>query len=439
MSVRVWTRTRTRIVAAVGVLLSLAVVAAVSAAPVPIGGPAVSIGQGTGSLVVAPGYPARLATGPLPGSLVTPGAVSAAHPWSSSRPTGHGRLYAVYLPAPWTGGIRTAIEIDIYLPPGYDAGSARYPVIYEVPYSAGTWQDGMRLPSVLDALITAGSIPPEIVVFAGQFGGPYADSECANSFDGREWFDRFVATTLVHWVDTHLRTIATPAARATFGFSQGGYINALFGGQGKVAEGFMPPSTVGYKAENLPTYDVATAKADLAAANLTPAQLKIDLYYPSNVTRPYMPDPKNEAVAVAGDLTAIGFTVTLKTIDWHAGYYNTANTGQLPMFLLGWTCDWAGADNFLVTAFFGYSNGQPARQFGYKNDQMNDLFNQALQAPTVDAANALWGQAQDLIAADLPMVPIVNSTPPGAFNPKVHGFVGAANGIEHFNGVWIQQ
>jgi len=217
-----------------------------------------------------------------------------------------------------------------------------------------------------------------------------------------------------------------------------GYIDALYGGQGKVADSFMPPSTIGYKAENLPTYDVTKAKAALAAANLTPAQLKIDLYYPSNVSRPYMPDPKNEAQAVAQDLTAIGFTVSLKTIDWHAGYYNTANTGQLALYLLGWTCDWAGADNFLVAAFFGYSGGQPAKAFGYKNDQMNSLFGQALAATSVDAANPLWGQAEDLIAADMPMVPIVNSTPPGAFNPKVHGFVGASNGTEHFNSVWIQ-
>jgi peptide/nickel transport system substrate-binding protein len=217
-----------------------------------------------------------------------------------------------------------------------------------------------------------------------------------------------------------------------------GYIDALYAGQGKVPQGFMPPATQGFKAENLPAYDVTKAKASLVAANLTPDQLKIDLYYPSNVSRPYMPDPKNEAQAVAQDLTAIGFTVSLKTIDWHAGYYNTANTGQLAMFLLGWTCDWAGADNFLVTAFFGYSGGQPAKQFGYKDDQMNNLFTQALQAPTVDAANALWGQAQDLIAPDMPMVPIVNSTPPGAFVSKLHGFVGAANETEHFNSVWIQ-
>jgi peptide/nickel transport system substrate-binding protein len=217
-----------------------------------------------------------------------------------------------------------------------------------------------------------------------------------------------------------------------------GYIDALFAGQGKVATGFMPPATDGFKAQNLPTYDVTKATADLAAAGLTADQKKIDLYYPSNVSRPYMPDPKDEAQAIAQDLTAIGFTVTLKTIDWHAGYYDTANTGQLAMFLLGWTCDWAGADNFLVTAFFGYSGGHPATQFGYKNDAMEALFTQALQAPTDAVANPLWGQAQDLIGADLPMIPIVNSTPPGAFVSKLQGFVGAANETEHFNSVWLQ-
>ena len=216
------------------------------------------------------------------------------------------------------------------------------------------------------------------------------------------------------------------------------YVSTIFGALGKVATGFMPPATQGFKAQNFPSYDPATAKTTLAGANLTPDQLKIDLYYPSNVSRPYMPDPSTEAQAIAQDLTAIGFTVSLKTIDWHSGYYDTANTGQLALYLLGWTCDWAGADNFLVTAFFGYSGGQPAKAFGYKNDQMNNLFNQALQAPTADAANALWGQTQDMLGADLPMVPIVNSVLAGAYTSKVHGFVGAANTTEHFNSVWLQ-
>jgi enterochelin esterase-like enzyme len=262
------TRTRARLAAATGVLLSVAVVAAVlpvfgdmlnydpdvhmrqDAAGVPAlldpsagsgtagvpaaspgsvpGGTDVSANGGAGTVVVAPSYPSGLVSGPLPSSLVTPGAVSTARPWSSSLPTGHGRVMTVSLPAPWTGGIRDTIAIDVYLPPGYDAGSARYPVVFVAPQDIATWEQGMRLPSVLDALITGGSIPPAIVVFANQFGGPYPDSQCANSFDGREWFDRFVATDLVTWVDTNLRTIATPASRATLGFSTGGYCAAAF-------------------------------------------------------------------------------------------------------------------------------------------------------------------------------------------------------------------
>ena len=224
----------------------------------------------------------------------------------------------------------------------------------------------------------------------------------------------------------------------SYALNKQGYIDAFYAGQAKVAQSWMPPSTLGYKAEALPTYDVTKAKAALAAAGLTADQLKIDLWWPSNVTRPYMPDAKNEAQAIAQDLTAAGFTVSLKSMDWKAGYYNECYVGHNAMFLLGWTADWAGADNFLVTAFFGYVGGKPATQFGYKNDAVNTLFGQALAAPSADAANTIWGQAQDAIAADMPMVPILNSTPPGAYLPKVHGFVGAGNGIDYFNTVWLQ-
>jgi peptide/nickel transport system substrate-binding protein len=216
------------------------------------------------------------------------------------------------------------------------------------------------------------------------------------------------------------------------------YVTAFYSGLGKVPTGFMPPATLGFKAETLPAYDATKAKSDLQAAGLTAAQLKIDLYYPSNVVRPYMPDPKGIAQAIAQDLQAIGFTVNLKSEDWHGGYVSDATSGKLQLYLFGWTCDWAGADNFLVSAWFGWSNGKPNAQFGWNNAQANTLMTKALQDPTSDAANADWGQVQDLLAQDLPMVPIVNSQPPGAMTSKVHGFVGASNGIEYFNTVWLK-
>jgi peptide/nickel transport system substrate-binding protein len=217
------------------------------------------------------------------------------------------------------------------------------------------------------------------------------------------------------------------------------YVDALYSGLGKVPTGFMPPATLGFKAETLPAFDATKAKSDLQAAGLTADQLKIDFYYPSNVVRPYLPDPKAMAQAMAQDLQAIGFTVNLKTEDWHGGYVSDATNGKLPLYLFGWTCDWAGADNFLVSAWFGWSSGKPNPQFGWNNAQSNTLMTKALQDPTTDAANADWGQVQDLLAQDLPMVPIVNSQPPGADTSKVHGFVGSSNGIEYFNTVWLSK
>jgi peptide/nickel transport system substrate-binding protein len=217
------------------------------------------------------------------------------------------------------------------------------------------------------------------------------------------------------------------------------YVDAFYAGLGKVPTGFMPPATAGFKAETLPAYNAAQAKTDLTAAGLSASELTVDLYYPSNVVRPYMPDPKGIAQGIAQDLQAAGLTVNLKTEDWHGGYVKDATTGKLGLYLFGWTCDWAGADNFLYTAWYGYQGGQPNPQFGWKNDAANALMLKALAEPSVDAANADWGQVQDALALDLPAVPIVNSTPPGAYTSKVHGFVGSGNGIEFFNTVSLSK
>jgi peptide/nickel transport system substrate-binding protein len=240
-----------------------------------------------------------------------------------------------------------------------------------------------------------------------------------------------VGGTATIYADRNVRLAISEAV------NKASYLSAFYAGQGNVPTGFMPPATIGFKTETLPAYNATQAKADLDKANLTTAQKTIDLYYPSNVVRPYMPDPQGIAQAIAQDLQAIGLTVNLKTEDWHGGYITDATNGKFPLYLFGWTCDWAGADNFLYTAWFGWQNGQPNAQYAWNNSQANDLMLKALQEPTQDAANADWGQVQDLLAQDLPMVPIVNSTPPGAYTSKVHGFVPAGNGIEYFNTVWL--
>jgi S-formylglutathione hydrolase FrmB len=149
-------------------------------------------------------------------------------PWLGWHPSAKGQVVAYHLPAPWTGGLETQLEVSVYTPAGYQSnGSLKYPTLYEVPWNFATWERAADLTVALDALIDSGAIPPAIVVFVDAGRGPYPDSECANSYDGREWYDRFVAETVVPWVDSHYRTIAQPGARAIMGMSQGGYCAAI--------------------------------------------------------------------------------------------------------------------------------------------------------------------------------------------------------------------
>lgn len=192
-------------------------------------GSATGAGGGSPVPTLAPdpgALPAGLVAGPLPGSLITPGQLSAARPWASSAPSGVGQLSRFQLPAPWSGGVSSQTVVDVYTPPGYGPSSPRVPVLYEVPYGADSWTKGADFTSMLDNLITSGALPPVMVVFASTWGGPYQDSECANSYDGREHFDTYMATQLVQYVDSHYRTIAKPAARILIGASQGGYCAA---------------------------------------------------------------------------------------------------------------------------------------------------------------------------------------------------------------------
>ena len=192
----------------------------------------VDAGQAAQPPQVGPALPSGILDQPgvVPGGQTTAGSGSPApvlatgRPWTRWRPTGAGSTVAEQFPGPWRHGKEPYAAVTVYMPPGYAASTRRYPVIYELPADlVGGWTTGGDMQPTLDSLITSGTMPASIVVFISERGGPYADDECSNSADGREWFDTYITQTVVPFVDQHFRTLATPQARAVFGFSQGGY------------------------------------------------------------------------------------------------------------------------------------------------------------------------------------------------------------------------
>lgn len=252
--------------------------------------------------------------------------------------------------------------------------------------------------------------------------------------------DRGKSCNLFHLgLNQTYKLTANPKIREAIAYAinKQGLIDAFYAGQGVPADNWMPPDTQYYKPESLPTYDPEKAKALIAESGET--DLTLELWYPSDVTRPYMPDPKGIFEAISRDLEAVGFTIKPNTATWNPDYLDAEFAGKYPAWLIGWTCDWAGPDNFLRTALFNYVDGKPSTEFAYKNDELNQTMSDALAATDEATAKQLWEKAQDLIRADIPTVPLVHSTPPAAASADVKGFVGSGALNEYLNSVWLDR
>lgn len=109
----------------------------------------------------------------------------------------------------------------IYLPPGYESGSQRYPVLYLL-HGNGTdvfaeWTDANRIGVIADAEIAAGKIQPMIIVMPD---GEH--SYFMNHFgDGERWQD-YLLDEFMPFVDANFRTIPDRAHRTIGGHSMGG-------------------------------------------------------------------------------------------------------------------------------------------------------------------------------------------------------------------------
>jgi peptide/nickel transport system substrate-binding protein len=217
------------------------------------------------------------------------------------------------------------------------------------------------------------------------------------------------------------------------------YISALYAGQAVPADNWMPPASQFYKPLGLPTYDPQKAKDEIAASGLSGDALTLEFHYPSDVSRPYMPDPKALAEAIATDLEAVGFKITFQTAGWRTGYIKNESAGNYPMWLIGWTCDWPGADNFLYTAFFHPNGDKVNTEFNYSPKDLVDAMNEGLSTGDEATEKSAWEKAQDILARDLPTIPLVSSRPPAASKADVKGFVGAGNLNELFNSVWLDR
>lgn len=138
----------------------------------------------------------------------------------------HGRVQRFEVPAPSLHEAQR--DVQVYLPPSYDAPAARgrrYPVVFLLhgfPGTAGDWFGRAHAAETADTLIARGEAPEVILVSPDGNRGFFGRTLFANAYDGSFDMNDFVRRDLVTWVDSMFRTRERAADRGVIGLSDGG-------------------------------------------------------------------------------------------------------------------------------------------------------------------------------------------------------------------------
>ena len=214
-----------------------------------------------------------------------------------------------------------------------------------------------------------------------------------------------------------------------YGLNRAAVVKNFYYGTGQVANEFQPPSLFGY-AKNVPKYAYNPTKAKaLLNSSACKVPCKIDFWYPTDVSRPYMPDPKRNFEGFAASLNDSGFNVVAHSAPWRPTYVPKVNEGSAgDLNLIGWTGDYGDPDNFLGTFFRNFNP-----QFGFNNSAITGILNRALNEPNFPKRVKLYQQANILIMKYLPGIPYAHATPALGAEKRITKLIATPVG-----GVWFQ-
>lgn len=192
----------------------------------------------------------------------------------SQRPVPHGILHEVLYENPTLGSRR----VLVYTPPGYNAAENKtYPAVYLYSGSGDNetyWSRIGRAHFIMDNLIADGKAKPALVVM------PYGSAVLPAPGDGQEdtadgtygvkAIERDLIGSVIPTIEKHFKVGKTPADRAIFGFSMGGYLAPTIGLNHPEVFGWVAgSSTAGFRGTGVPNqnFKPLEAQLDLAKKN----------------------------------------------------------------------------------------------------------------------------------------------------------------------------
>jgi len=213
-----------------------------------------------------------------------------------------------------------------------------------------------------------------------------------------------------------------------------GLVRQLLPEGSTVAENFYPDTVFGWT-DDVEKYNFDTNKAKELLAEAGQSNLAVTIYWPTEVSRPYMPNPRDIFGFIQGNLEAAGITLNVVSKPWNGGYLEDVDSGKADLFLLGWNGDYNTPDNFIGNFF-----SDPQNRFGTGNSPWGATLTQELQAadsePDDEKRKSMYEELNKKLKAEyLPAIPISHGPPALVTAENVTGLVASPLTDERFNTV----
>ncbi|EKO3571015.1 MULTISPECIES: ABC transporter substrate-binding protein [Vibrio] len=195
--------------------------------------------------------------------------------------------------------------------------------------------------------------------------------------------------------------------------------NAIMGQGEKPAYFLTPEITAGFQPE-MPAYGKMTQPQRLAEAKKLLEEAGYNRSNPLRFNLLYNTSENHRKVATAIQSmwrSGLGVNVTLENQEWKT-YLDSRREGNFDVTRAGWCGDYNEASSFLTLMKSSNSSNDPR----YHNEEYDALMVKAMATTSEKERQAIYAQAEKLLARDMPIAPIYQYVKSRLLSPQVGGF-----------------
>lgn len=192
-------------------------------------------------------------------------------------------------------------------------------------------------------------------------------------------------------------------------------VDTVLEGRGEIANTYCGKTIPGYNPDQEPyPYDVEKAKELMKEAGYEDG-FEVSIVINGDVRN-------RTAQILQAQLAEIGITLDINQMEWGA-YLDALKTGEIDMYILGWSNSTIDPDRSFATLFPSDQCGYDGNNYTFfKNEEVDKLIADAAVETNHEERMAMYQELQAVLMENAPWVPLFYQQQPAGTNAKLKGF-----------------